>query len=31
MRKSTDYDRFMAIANEIITTLPMRAHPEITW
>ena len=31
MRKSTDYDRFMSIANEIITTLPMRAHPEITW
>ncbi len=31
MRKSTDYDRFMAIANEIITTLPMRAHPEISW
>ena len=31
MRKSTDYDRFMAIANEIITTLPMRAHPEIIW
>ena len=31
MRKSTDYDRFMAIANEIITTLPMREHPEITW
>ena len=31
MRKSTDYDRFMAIANEIITTLPMRAHPKITW
>ena len=31
MRKSTDYDRFMAIANEIITTLPMRSHPEITW
>ena len=31
MRKSTDYDRFMAIANEIITTLPMRTHPEITW
>ncbi|MBQ4549481.1 MAG: tRNA-dihydrouridine synthase family protein [Oscillospiraceae bacterium] len=31
MRKSTDYDRFMAIANEIITTLPMRAHPDIIW
>ena len=31
MRKSTDYDRFMAVANEIITTLPMREHPEITW
>ena len=31
MRKSTDYDRFMAIANEIIETLPMREHPEITW
>ena len=31
MRKSTDYDRFMSIANEIITTLPMREHPEITW
>lgn len=31
MRKSTDYDRFMSIANEIITTLPMRTHPEITW
>ena len=31
MRKSTDYDRFMAIANEIITTLPMREHPQITW
>ena len=31
MRKSTDYDRFMAIANEIIVTLPMRDHPEITW
>lgn len=31
MRKSTDYDRFMAIANEIIATLPMRAHPEINW
>lgn len=31
MRKSTDYDRFMAIANEIITTLPMREHPEIIW
>ena len=31
MRKSTDYDRFMSIANEIITTLPMRSHPEITW
>lgn len=31
MRKSTDYDRFMAISNEIITTLPMREHPEITW
>ena len=31
MRKSTDYDRFMSIANEIITTLPMRTHPEISW
>ena len=31
MRKSTDYDRFIAIANEIIATLPMRAHPEIIW
>ena len=31
MRKSTDYDRFMAIAKEIIATLPMRAHPEISW
>ena len=31
MRKSTDYDRFMAIANEIISTLPMREHPEIIW
>ena len=31
MRKSTDYDRFMAIANEIIATLPMREHPEINW
>ena len=31
MRKSTDYDRFMAIANEIITTMPMRAHPDIIW
>ncbi len=31
MRKSTDYDRFMSIANEIITTLPMREHPEIIW
>jgi len=31
MRKSIDYDRFMAIANEIIATLPMRTHPEITW
>ncbi len=31
MRKSTDYDRFMAIANEIIITLPMREHPEIIW
>lgn len=31
MRKSTDYDRFMAIANEIIATLPMREHPEIIW
>ena len=31
MRKSTDYDRFMSIANEIITTLPMRTHPEIIW
>ena len=31
MRKSTDYDRFIAIANEIITTLPMREHPKIIW
>ena len=31
MRKSTDYDRFMSIANEIITTLPMRERPEIIW
>ena len=31
MRKSTDYDRFMAVANEIITTLPMREKPEIIW
>ena len=31
MRKSTDYDRFMAIANEIIATLPIREHPEISW
>ena len=31
MRKSTDYDRFMAIANEIIATLPMREKPEINW
>ena len=31
MRKSTDYDRFMAIANEIIHTLPMRKQPEISW
>ena len=31
LRKTTDYDRFMSIANEIITTLPMRAHPQIIW
>ena len=31
LRKCTDYDRFTAIANEIITTLPMREHPEISW
>lgn len=31
LRKTTDYDRFMSIANEIITTLPMRTHPEVTW
>ncbi len=31
LRKTTDYDRFLSIANEIIATLPMRAHPEITW
>ena len=31
MRKSTDYDRFMSIANEIIATLPMRERPEIIW
>ena len=31
LRKCTDYDRFTTIANEIITTLPMREHPKITW
>ena len=31
LRKCTDYDRFMAITNQIIETLPMRTHPEITW
>ena len=31
LRKCTDYDRFMAIANEIITTLPMGEHPEFNW
>ena len=31
LRKCTDYDRFMAIANEIIATQPMRPHPEINW
>ena len=31
LRKCTDYDRFTAIANEIITTLPMRERPEIIW
>ena len=31
MRKTTDYDHFMSIANEIIATLPMRERPEITW
>lgn len=31
LRKTTDYDRFMAIANEIIATLPMRERAEVTW
>ncbi len=31
LRKCTDYDRFTAIANEIVTTLPMREHPEVHW
>ena len=31
LRKCTDYDRFQSIATEIITTLPMRPHPEINW
>ena len=31
LRKCTDYDRFMAIANEIIATLPMRERAEVTW
>ena len=31
LRKCTDYDRFMAITNQIIETLPMRPHPEINW
>ena len=31
LRKCTDYDRFMSIANQIIETLPMRPHPEINW
>ena len=31
LRKCTDYDRFMSIANEIITTLPMRERPKIIW
>jgi len=31
LRKCTDYDRFTAIANDIIETLPMRQHPEINW
>ena len=31
LRKTTDYDRFMSIADEIITTLPMRERPEIIW
>ena len=31
LRKCTDYDRFMAIANQIIEPLPMRPHPEIIW
>ena len=31
LRKCTDYDRFTAIANEIIATLPMRERPEIIW
>ena len=31
LRKCTDYDRFLSIATEIITTLPMRPHPEINW
>ena len=31
LRKTTDYDRFMAIANEIIAELPMRERAEVTW
>ena len=31
LRKCTDYDRFMAIANEIIAALPMRERAEVTW
>ena len=31
LRKTTDYDRFLAIANEIIATLPMRGRPEVSW
>ncbi len=31
LRKCTDYDRFCAIANEIITSLPMRKLPEVNW
>ncbi len=31
LRKCTDYDRFTAIATEIVTSLPMRKHPEVNW
>lgn len=31
LRKTTDYDRFQAIAREIIETLPMKDHWEPTW